>query len=84
MIEIGDPEKGEKSIKIQGPLFVEGNEHRLILCPKRKRKVVFVESCSEESATDSDTEEEESSDEEDLSELFEGNMSGKMCDLSMS
>ncbi|KAI0991392.1 hypothetical protein K3495_g16795 [Podosphaera aphanis] len=70
IIEIGDQERGEKLVKIQGPIFVEGGEHKLVLCPKRKRKVVFVESSSEESEEDEDSEEEDSSDDESLSELF--------------
>ncbi|KAI1006690.1 hypothetical protein K3495_g1529 [Podosphaera aphanis] len=83
MIEIGDPERGEKVEKIQGLTFVEGNEHKLVLCPKRRKKVVFVESSCEESESDSNTDE-DFSDEEDLSELFAEKRSGKNSDLSMS
>ncbi|RKF76452.1 hypothetical protein GcM1_227068 [Golovinomyces cichoracearum] len=84
VIEIGDPKRGERCVKIQGPLFVEKVGHKLVLCPKRKKKVTYVESSSEDSEDDSDTEDEESSDDEDLTELFEGKMSGKKEDLSMS
>ncbi|KAI0997162.1 hypothetical protein K3495_g11025 [Podosphaera aphanis] len=34
IIEIGDPERGEKILKIQGPIFVEGGEQKLVLCPR--------------------------------------------------
>ncbi|KAI1000634.1 hypothetical protein K3495_g7567 [Podosphaera aphanis] len=84
IIEIGEPERGEKSVKIQGPIFVEGWEHKLVLCPKRKRKVVFAESSSEESDEDEESEEEDSSDDESLSELLGDKKSGKSADLSMS
>ena len=36
IIEIGDNQKGETVVKIQGPKFVESESHRLVLCPKNK------------------------------------------------
>jgi hypothetical protein len=33
-IEIGDQSRGEKTVTLQGPIFVPSSEHRLILHPK--------------------------------------------------
>ncbi|KAI0998241.1 hypothetical protein K3495_g9953 [Podosphaera aphanis] len=84
IIEIGDTERGETVVKIPGPIFVEGDVHKLVLCPKTKRNVKFEEDISDDSDEDTDTDDEDSSDDEDLSDLFPGKNSGKKCDLSMS
>ncbi|RKF84194.1 hypothetical protein GcM1_141008 [Golovinomyces cichoracearum] len=70
IIEIGDPEIREGFVKIQGPIFVESSEHKLVLCPKKNRREFYVDLGSEESESNSDSEE-ESSDYGNLSELFE-------------
>ncbi|KAI0992993.1 hypothetical protein K3495_g15191, partial [Podosphaera aphanis] len=80
IIEIGDPERGEKMVKIQGPVFEESREHKLVLCPKRKKQVTYAESSSEES-DDEDTDDESSSDEEDILECLMDEISGKKRDL---
>lgn len=77
IIEIGDPERGEKCVKIQGPVFVESEEHKLVLCPGRKKEMVYVESSSDDSE-DSDSEiSDESSDDDSLSDIFEEGNSEK-------
>ncbi|RKF60580.1 hypothetical protein OnM2_049057, partial [Erysiphe neolycopersici] len=80
IIEIGDPERGEKVVKIQGPIFMESEKHKLVLCPKIKKQVSYVDESSEESEED-DTDDEESSD-EDISGLFLDEISEKNADLS--
>ncbi|KAI0992011.1 hypothetical protein K3495_g16175 [Podosphaera aphanis] len=84
IIEVGDPERGERVVKIQGPMFVEGDAHKLVLCPMTKKNVTFEDMSSDDSEDDTDTDDDDSSDDEDLSDLFENKNSGKKCDLSMS
>ena len=83
IIEIGDVQRGEKVVKIQGPKFVESKSHRLVLCPKENRAaqpMVHQELSSEDSedsAYDSDdTSDDSTSGMEDDQE--------KVCDLSKS
>ncbi|KAI1000420.1 hypothetical protein K3495_g7771 [Podosphaera aphanis] len=71
-------------MKIQGPMFVEGGAHKLVLCPKTKKNVTFEEMSSDDSEDDTDTNDDDSSDDEDLSDLFGDKNSGKKSDLSMS
>ncbi|KAI0997730.1 hypothetical protein K3495_g10460 [Podosphaera aphanis] len=84
IIEIDDPERGEKIVKIQGPILIEGDEHKLVLCPKTKKSVMLEDMSSDDSEEDTDTTDDYSSDDEDLSELFDDKSSEKEEDLSMS
>ncbi|POS85900.1 hypothetical protein EPUL_002307 [Erysiphe pulchra] len=77
VIEIGDPERGEKCVKIQGPVFVESEEHKLVLFPGRKEEMVYVESSSDDSEDPDSENSDESSDDDSLSDIFEEGNSEK-------
>ncbi|POS82380.1 hypothetical protein EPUL_006396, partial [Erysiphe pulchra] len=78
IIEIGDIQKGENVVNIEGPQFVESESHKLVLCPKNKRKTQpldYQETSSEESEDspyDSGDESDESISDEEIEILKDG------------
>ncbi|RKF77345.1 hypothetical protein GcM1_220050b [Golovinomyces cichoracearum] len=66
IIEIGDPERGERVIKLQGPEFMTSEHHKLVLYPRDKPKnfvSLYQRNSSDDEPAESESEFEDSSDE---------------------
>ncbi|KAI1007160.1 hypothetical protein K3495_g1061 [Podosphaera aphanis] len=80
IIKIGDSERGETVVKIKGPKFIEGEKHRLVLCPVDALELRRIEDEYDDESSDesqiSDADSEGSSQDEGFGDLFESEDSG--------
>ncbi|RKF80392.1 hypothetical protein GcM1_193012 [Golovinomyces cichoracearum] len=85
IIEIGDPERGERVIKLQGPEFITSEHHKLVLYPRDKPKnsvSLNQRKSSDDEPGESESEFKDLSDEVSMSEI--SSRAGNKIDLSKS
>ncbi|POS82096.1 hypothetical protein EPUL_006187, partial [Erysiphe pulchra] len=78
IIKIGDPNRSEKIVQIQGPEFTQSSHHKLILHPKQPKNRDPRSNCSESSSDDGDDSDYDSDSDISLDEnIFEDNKLGQ-------
>ncbi|POS86506.1 hypothetical protein EPUL_002037, partial [Erysiphe pulchra] len=78
IIKIGDPNRSEKIVQIQGPEFTQSSHHKLILHPKNPKNRDPRSNCSESSCDDGDDSDYDFDSDISLDEnLFEDNKLGQ-------
>ncbi|KAI6245779.1 hypothetical protein HI914_06265 [Erysiphe necator] len=78
IIKIGDPNRSEKIVQIQGPEFTQSSYHKLILHPKQPKNRNPRSNCSESSSDDGDDSDYDFDSDISLDEnLFEDNKPGQ-------